>query len=130
MVVTGGEPCRQDLEPLAQALVGRGHTLALESNGTLSLPCAQLFSWICVSPKTDDLASLPLLPMADEVKIPVGHPNVHRPLQLALATQDRACVQPWLDGVNDDEHRQLAVAIAMAAKVLVSAQLHKWLGVK
>jgi len=128
VVVTGGEPCLQDLEPLAQALVGRGHTLALESNGMLLFPCAQLFSWICVSPKTDNLVTLPLLPFADEVKVPVGHPHVTNPLAVALAFQDRACLQPWLDG--NEENKQRAVDLARAANVPVSAQIHKCLGVK
>lgn len=130
VVITGGEPCLQDLESLALVLVGRGHTLALESNGTFSLPCAWLFSWVCVSPKTDRLDALPLLPFADEVKIPVGHPYLTKPLVAALAYRERACVQPWLDGEDDVENRRLAVTVSRLANVPVSAQMHKCLGVR
>lgn len=35
VVVTGGEPFRQDLHPLVTTLVARGYTIQIETNGTL-----------------------------------------------------------------------------------------------
>ena len=140
VVITGGEPCMQNLGPLVQALVGRGHTLALESNGTLSLPQRRFFRWVCVSPKTHHLERLPLLPFASEVKIPVGHErigiNVQELCELVarvrvLAPHAVVSVQPWLFGDSSDRsHFQAAYRIALECQVRVSLQIHKYLEVE
>ncbi len=49
VVITGGEPCEQHLEPLVVALKRRGYFLSLETSGTRST--AADFNWVTVSPK-------------------------------------------------------------------------------
>lgn len=49
VVVTGGEPCEQHLEPLVEALKKRGFFLSLETSGTRATNAE--FEWITVSPK-------------------------------------------------------------------------------
>lgn len=58
IVITGGEPMRQRLGPLCQALTDEGHTVQIETNGVLPLDeqtrhlAAQKKVFIVVSPKT------------------------------------------------------------------------------
>lgn len=50
LLCTGGEPALQVDEPFVQRAKSEGWRLAIETNGTLSLPDG--FDWICVSPKS------------------------------------------------------------------------------
>lgn len=52
LVLTGGEPCIQNLQPLINLLSDR-FTLHIETNGMLPVPSG--ISWITVSPKNDNL---------------------------------------------------------------------------
>ncbi|MBO0711261.1 MAG: 7-carboxy-7-deazaguanine synthase [Acetobacteraceae bacterium] len=70
-VLTGGEPLLQLDRALAAALRARGFTLAVETNGTLPLPCA--LDWVCVSPKAG--AGLALR-RADELKLVFPQPGL------------------------------------------------------
>lgn len=49
-ILTGGEPALQTLDVLVLALKKAGWYVAIETNGTISLPDG--IDWICVSPKT------------------------------------------------------------------------------
>ena len=51
VVCTGGEPLLQLDVPLIKAMHGRGFEIAIETNGTLSIPGG--IDWSCVSPKAD-----------------------------------------------------------------------------
>lgn len=53
VVLTGGEPTLQELEPLISALKSNGHEVAIETNGTQSIPTDWQIDWITVSPKPD-----------------------------------------------------------------------------
>jgi 7-carboxy-7-deazaguanine synthase len=63
-VLTGGEPLLQVDETLVSTLHDNDFSVAIETNGTQSLPCP--IDWVCVSPK----AGAPLvLQDADELKL-------------------------------------------------------------
>lgn len=64
VVLTGGEPALQLDGPLVEALHRAGFEIAVETNGTLSLP--EGIDWICVSPKAGN--PLTLL-RGDELKL-------------------------------------------------------------
>lgn len=62
IVLTGGEPFRQNISPLAHAMVDLGWTVQVETNGTLHLPTFPYGScYIVCSPKTPILC--PALPI-------------------------------------------------------------------
>lgn len=64
VVLTGGEPMLQVNEELISALHQHGFEVAIETNGTLSVP--RSIDWICVSPK----AGAPLAQRSgDELKL-------------------------------------------------------------
>jgi 7-carboxy-7-deazaguanine synthase len=70
VVLTGGEPLLQVDAGLITALKRRGFTIALETNGTQTLPAP--IDWVCVSPK----AGAPLvLTRADELKLVYPQPG-------------------------------------------------------
>jgi organic radical activating enzyme len=72
-VITGGEPCQYDLEPLTTALHARGFTIALETSG--AYPVRGAFDWVCVSPKKFRAPLDASLAAADELKVIVAHPS-------------------------------------------------------
>jgi organic radical activating enzyme len=56
IVITGGEPFRQNITPLVQLLISKGKSVLIETNGTLYLknfPYEQIF--LVCSPKTPEL---------------------------------------------------------------------------
>jgi len=74
VLLTGGEPTMQPLQPLTQALHSAGYKIALETNGII--PISGSFDWICVSPKLEveggnKIAAVNLA-LADELKFVVA----------------------------------------------------------
>lgn len=55
VILTGGEPALQVDGELCEALKGRGYYVAIETNGTKSLP-KDMINWIACSPKTAEHA--------------------------------------------------------------------------
>ena len=64
VVLTGGEPGLQASERLVELLHAHGKRVAIETNGTQSLPAN--IDWVTVSPKE---GSTPVLTTANEVKV-------------------------------------------------------------
>lgn len=50
VVITGGEPLRQNIVPMCEALLGKGFKVQIETNGTLYLPLPEGVNIVC-SPK-------------------------------------------------------------------------------
>ena len=58
VVLTGGEPCRQNITPTVRMLLNTGYTVQIETNGTIlpdRLPLSSERLVICVSPKTPEV---------------------------------------------------------------------------
>ena len=77
VVITGGEPARQDLTELTRALIETaGRTVQIETSGTFALRCDPR-TWVTVSPKFDMPGGYLVLPealrRANEIKMPVGN---------------------------------------------------------
>lgn len=53
VILTGGEPTLQELEPLISALKEKGHEIAMETNGTRKIPVEWKLDWVTVSPKPE-----------------------------------------------------------------------------
>lgn len=68
-VVTGGEPCMYDLQPLTDALSSAGIETFLESSG--AYPVTGDWNWICISPKKFKGPLAESLTKADELKVVV-----------------------------------------------------------
>ena len=68
VIITGGEPLIQDIEPLTYQLKLSGYHIALETNGTKHLNDVEV-DWLTLSPKGKTV-----LTFADELKMIWGEP--------------------------------------------------------
>jgi organic radical activating enzyme len=136
VVITGGEPLRQPLRPLTDALLLEGFTVQLETNGTLFQELDARVSWVC-SPKAVNgryhplrpdvlarvsalkfLISATLEPYMDIPDIGVCTAPVYlQPMDEHDAVTNAANIQRTLELVMQHGHR-------------LSVQLHKMLGIR
>ncbi len=119
VILTGGEPSLQATEHLIDLLHKQGKKVAIETNGTHTVP--QNIDWITCSPK-DGLA--PLLRSANEVKVVYQNDNVehwHNEIKAQhYFLQPCSCLntQEVIDYIMKHPHWRLSV------------QVHKYLNIK
>ncbi len=118
-VLTGGEPLLQADPALLDALHARGFWIAVETNGTQTLPGR--VNWLCVSPK----AGAPIvLRAADELKLVYPQAGVEPELFDGFETRER-----WLspmDGPDVAAHTAAAAAYCAAHPAWrLNIQAHK-----
>ncbi|GAC1477373.1 MAG: hypothetical protein NVS2B1_19580 [Bradyrhizobium sp.] len=136
VVVTGGEPCRYDLNPLANAVLdGLGRTLQVETSGTseIRLPYE---AWVTLSPKIGMPGRLALRPeavaRANEIKMPVGKPADVAALQALLHQHHVGPSRPvWLQPLSRSaKATAFCLESAAANGWRVSIQIHSYIGVR
>ena len=123
VVCTGGEPLLQLDEPLIEALHAEGFEVAVETNGTLSVPDA--IDWVTVSPKAGtDLAQV----TGDELKLVYPQAGAE-PQQFEGLDFRHFMLQP-MDGDKRAENTQKARAYCLAhPRWQLSLQAHKIIGI-
>lgn len=123
VVFTGGEPALQLDEDLITVLHKHQISIAIETNGTITLP--QGIDWICVSPKAD--ANL-VITKGNELKL--VYPQIeNRPEQFEKLEFDHFYLQP-LDDVHQAIHIQECVQYCLEHPIWkLSLQTHKILGI-
>lgn len=123
VVLTGGEPMLQVDDDLIAALHARGFTIAIETNGTLTVP--RTIDWICVSPKAGaDLKQR----SGDELKLVFPQAGLDPEALVGLAFAHRY-LQP-MDGPDVAVNTQQAIAYCRAhPDWRLSLQTHKLLGI-
>ena len=123
VVVTGGEPALQLDAVLVAALHDRGFKVAIETNGTLTLPVG--IDWVCVSPK----AGAPLaVTRGNELKLiypqPGAPPGAYEYLEF-----EHFFLQP-MDGPDREANTQAAIAHCLThPRWRLSVQTHKIIGI-
>ncbi|MCR4919702.1 MAG: 7-carboxy-7-deazaguanine synthase QueE [Prevotella sp.] len=123
VVLTGGEPALQADEPLTDALHAAGYTIAIETNGTHTLPKG--IDWVTLSPK----AAPVVLRRCNELKLLFLSPSFRPDTQGIDA--DYYYLQPCDTG---DARRNRLIIEAATAYVLqhpewrLSLQTHKLAG--
>lgn len=138
VVITGGEPLRQNIAPLCEALIREGFKVQIETNGTLFRELPEEVDIIC-SPKNtggryfpvrEDLlqringfkfiisANDPRYDHIDEVGQTIYHTPVY--------------VQPMdeYDDARNAENNKLALELAQTHGYRLSLQTHKLLGIE
>lgn len=117
VVITGGEPCIHDLQPLVDTFREKGYSVQIETSCTFPVPIG---AWITASPKVDMPGGYKVIPEvvreAHEIKYPVGKaahverlrelltlwrippekPIFLQPLSQSIKAT-RACIQACLD---------------------------------
>jgi organic radical activating enzyme len=92
VVLTGGEPCLYDLDPLVRELNDRGRAVHIETAGHRPLPTA--LCWVTLSPKPDGIPPLPeSVAAADEFKVIVSDRDT---LERGLALLDVRSPRTWV----------------------------------
>lgn len=131
--ITGGEPTiHSELCLLSEALCDAGYLVALETNGTNSIPLG--FHRVCVSPKSV-WPTEEVFQSADEIKLLVGSEFYDTGATIRdfavgwHQDQKVVSVQPVWDD-NYEKNLKEAIEIAQFYGVRLSVQLHKYLEVK
>lgn len=145
VVITGGEPLRQDIRPLALELFKQGHIVQIETAGTLWLPGIEAFAQVVVSPKTSTL-NAEAFRHARAFKYVISNSSTHTNEGVPItATQPGAGPKPlagprpgapvYLSPMDEyDErlnslNRQLVAKLAMRHGYIAGLQMHKFLEV-
>lgn len=137
VVITGGEPLRQNISPLCEALLAKGLRVQIETNGTLwrALPAA--VNIVC-SPKVTDGKYHPLRPdllaRVDALKFIVSadEGEYHAVGEVGQAgTSIPVYVQPMdeYDPTRNAKNMAYALALAQTHGYRLSLQTHKMLGI-
>lgn len=128
VVCTGGEPVLQLDEILIASLHTEGFKIAVETNGTLTVPTE--IDWICVSPKAN--AEL-VQKSGDELKLVFPQLENH-PSDFAGLDFSHFCLQPrddsYLGAQKKADHSQAAFQYCLEhPQWRLSVQTHKSIGV-
>jgi len=122
VVFTGGEPMLQLDEALITACKERGLEVAIETNGTITVPPS--VDWICVSPKP---GSTLVQTRGDELKL--VYPHAVQPEAVSGLDFSHFFLQPK-DGPTREANTAAAVAYCLAhPQWRLSLQTHKLLGI-
>lgn len=128
-VITGGEPCLYDLEPLIESMQQAGFRVHIETSGTRPLKGNP--DWICVSPKKFKAPLHELMQRADELKVIVYHESdLPWGKEMAVATTEecRLFLQPEYS--KAEAMMPLMVDFVKAhPRWQISLQTHKMLGI-
>ena len=123
VVVTGGEPALQLDDVLVAALHDRGFEVAIETNGTLTLPAG--LDWVCVSPKAGTTLAVT---SGDELKL--IYPQAGAPPEVfEHLAFDHFFLQP-MDGPDREVNTRSAIAHCLThPRWRLSVQTHKIIGI-
>ena len=131
-VITGGEPCTQDIFKLTRLLARLG-TVQVETSGTQTINVYHK-TWVTVSPKIDMIGGLNVLNSAilraNELKMPINGLKDVKNLQKLLKNTSNNCLV-WLQPISQkQENTDLCVKSALENNWRVSIQTHKYMGVR
>ena len=131
-VLTGGEPCSQDIFELTRLLANVG-TVQVETSGTHTVNVYHK-TWVTVSPKVDMLGGLEVLNSAllraNELKMPINGLNDVKNLQKLVKKLNYGQLV-WLQPVSQEpQNTELCVDTAKNNNWRVSIQTHKYMGVR
>ena len=123
IVCTGGEPGLQMDQDLIDLLHDHHFEIAIETNGTVTLPDG--IDWICVSPKADtDI----IITKGNEIKLVYPQLENH-PTQYQNLDFEHFYLQP-LDDAKQSEHIKACVSYCLQhPKWKLSLQTHKFIGI-
>lgn len=133
VVITGGEPCLYDLNPLCQLLHQHGYSTQIETSGTFAIQ-APAETWVTVSPKVNMKGGYEVLTSAleraDELKHPVGRERDIEELLLLLQRLPASDKLVYLQPISQKaKATRLAIEQCKKHNWRLSVQVHKYLGI-
>ena len=134
IVITGGEPCMEDLVPLCHAFEQLGYSTQVETSGTFEIKVSQK-CWVTVSPKVNMRGGYPILNSAmiraNEIKHPIGTEQHVNDLKELLADHQVKTTPIYLQPISQKPRAtELAIATCIANNWRLSVQIHKYLGIE
>lgn len=135
VVITGGEPLRQNITPLCEALIARGYRVQIETNGTLFRALPDAVDIVC-SPKNSGLGyhaiRLDLWSRVNALKFIVSASNEDYRDVPAWDFPCAVYVQPMdeVDAEKNAANHARATEIAMQRGFRLSLQMHKIVGIR
>ena len=132
IVITGGEPLRQDIEPLCKLLIKENFEIQIETNGTIFRKLPKQVKIIC-SPKIYNNKyhiSNELIDYVDAFKFLVASTGLYKEIP-NLKTNKPIYIQP-IDEYNENKNQKnLAYALKIVLKhnYILSLQIHKILNI-
>ena len=135
VVITGGEPFRQPIEKLCEALIAEGFTVQIETNGTLWRNVPEAVR-VVVSPKNTGKGYAPLrldlAARAEAIKFIISATDpAYRDIGQVTDYPTPIYVQP-MDAYNPEANAanlQRCLEISKATGARLSLQLHKLIGI-
>lgn len=132
VIFTGGEPCLQDLETIGRELKKYDINLSVETNGTIPVP--DIIDWICVSPKDQVYANVPIKQrIGNELKVVYCGQDLSMYDDLKQGFEHHF-LQPCY--MENDTVEQNGKSFALVENIVknnsrwrLSLQTHKWMGV-
>jgi 7-carboxy-7-deazaguanine synthase len=134
IVLTGGEPCMEDLVPLCQAFEQLGYSTQVETSGTFEIKVSEK-CWVTVSPKVNMRGGYPILNSAmiraNEIKHPIATEQHVNDLKELLADHQVKTTPIYLQPISQKPRAtELAIATCIANNWRLSVQIHKYLGIE
>jgi 7-carboxy-7-deazaguanine synthase len=134
IVITGGEPCMEDLTPLCDAFEQLGYSTQVETSGTFEINVSKK-CWVTVSPKVNMRGGYPILNSAmmraDEIKHPIATEQHVNDLKELLAEHKVKNTPIYLQPISQKPRAtELAIATCIANNWRLSVQVHKYLGIE
>jgi 7-carboxy-7-deazaguanine synthase len=130
VIVTGGEPCIHDLNPLCRALLGRFRHLETAGHR----PITGNWAWVTLSPKPGKAPLPESVARADEFKVIVSEPDdIARGLEVIRGRQSSSPVwlhPEWSQRASTVVLSAIIDAVESVAGVRAGYQLHKLYGVR
>ncbi len=128
VVITGGEPLKNHLDPLCGALKKEGYVTYLETSG--ACPLSGQWDWICLSPKKQEPPLEPFFAIANELKVVVETKDDLSWAETNGQKVSRNCLlylQPeW--SVRNRITPAIVEYILMNPSWMLSLQSHKYIG--
>ncbi|MEE2001220.1 7-carboxy-7-deazaguanine synthase QueE [Alkalimonas sp. MEB108] len=133
VVITGGEPCLYDLNPLCELLHQQGYSTQIETSGTFEV-LAPSETWVTVSPKVNMKGGYEVLDSAllraNEIKHPVARERDIEELQQLLQRVPASGRLVYLQPISQKaKATRLAIEQCKQHNWRLSVQVHKYLGI-
>ena len=132
VVLTGGEPSLFVDDVLTDALHQAGYYIAIETNGTCSLPKG--IDWVTLSPKDCFVSNAEvIIAHADEVKLVFDGTNAEAVERYSVFPATCHCLQPCDTGSADRNRELIASAVSYCLahpQWSLSLQQHKLIGIR
>lgn len=134
VVITGGEPCMEDLTPLCNALESNGYSCQVETSGTFEIRVSET-CWVTVSPKINMKGGYKILKSAmhraNEIKHPVATENHVDELKALLIEHGVEDKQVYLQPISQKQRAtELAIKTCIENNWRLSVQVHKYIGIE